>query len=70
MLNYGAMSQWREERFHALRERLLAIALKKDTVVPPYEVANTLQGKYRDIPVTVGIHDFPYTYSHENPFQK
>ena len=68
MLNYGVMSDLREERFYALRDRLLAVVLKKDTVVPPYEVANTLQGKYRDIPVRVDMHDFPYLYKHEDPF--
>jgi len=42
--------------------------LKQDMVVPPYEVVNTLQGKNRDIPVRVDIHDFPYAYKHEDPF--
>jgi len=68
MLNYGAMSDLREERLRNISDRLLAIGLKQDTVVPPYEMANTLQGKYRDIPVKVDIYDFPYAYKHEDPF--
>ena len=68
MLNYGVMSDLREERLRAIAHRLLAVTLKQDTVVPPYEVANTLQGKYRDIPVRVDIHDLPYPYKHEDPF--
>jgi len=68
MLNYGIMSDLREERLRAITQRLLAITLKQDTVVPPYEVANTLQGKYRDIPVRVDICDLPYPYKHEDPF--
>ena len=68
MLNYGAMSDLREERLRAIAQRLLAVSLKQDTVVPPYEIANTLQGKYRDIPVRVDIYDFPYPYKHEDPF--
>ena len=68
MLNYGFMSDFREERLRDIGHRLLAVTLKHDTVVPPYEVANTLQGKYRDIPVRVDIYDLPYPYKHEDPF--
>ena len=68
MLNYGVMSDLREERLRAIAKRMLAVALKQDTVVPPYEVANTLQGKYRDIPAQVDIHDLSFTYKHEDPF--
>jgi len=68
MLNYGVMSDLREERLRDISDRLLAVALKQDAVVPPYEVANTLQGKYRDIPVRVDILDLPYQYKHEDPF--
>jgi hypothetical protein len=68
MLNYGVMSDYREERLRTICQRLLAITLKQDTVVPPYEVINTLQGKYRDIPVRVEIQDLPFPYKHEDPF--
>ena len=68
MMNYGVMSDFREERLRAIAQRLLAVTLKQDTVVPPYEVANTLQGKYRDIPVRVEMNDLPYPHKHEDPF--
>ena len=68
MLNYSVMSDLREERLRAIGHRLLAVALKQDMVAPPYEVANTLQGKYRDIPVRVDTYDFNYPYKHEDPF--
>jgi len=68
MLNYGIMSDLREERLRNISDRLLAIGLKQDTVVPPYEIINTLQGKYRDIPVKVDVLDLPYSYKHEDPF--
>jgi len=68
MLNYGVMSDFREERLRAISQRLLAITLKQDIVVPPYEIINTLQGKFRDIPVRVEIYDLPYPYKHEDPF--
>ena len=68
MLNYGVMSDLREERLRVLAQRLLAVTLKQDTVVPPYEIANTLQGKFRDIPVRIDMFDLPYPYKHEDPF--
>ena len=68
MLNYCVMSDFREERLRSVGQRVLAVTLKKDTVVPPYEVANTLQGKYRDIPVRIDMFDLPYPYKHEDPF--
>ena len=68
MMNYGVMSDLREERLRDISDRLLAVGLKQDTVVPPYEIANTLQGKYRDIPARVDVLDLPYPYKHEDPF--
>jgi len=68
MLNYGVMSDYREKRLSAISDRLFAVSLKQDMVVPPYEIANTLQGKYRDIPTKVAICDLPYSYKHEDPF--
>lgn len=68
MLNYNKMKSFREEKIRSMSERIEAIALSKDTVVPPYEVINTLKGESRKIPVKVRIIDFPYFYCHENPF--
>ena len=68
MLNYGVMSDYREDRLRTFGDRLLAITLKQDTVVPPYEIINTLQGKYRDIPVKIVIRDLSFPYKHEDPF--
>jgi hypothetical protein len=68
MLNYGVLSDLREEKLRAIEQRLFAVTLKNDTVVPSYEVINTLQGKYRDIPIRVEMYDLPYPYKHEDPF--
>lgn len=68
MLNYKILTEYRESLFRALSDRLLAVTLQGDTVIPPYEVVNTLQGVRRDIPVKVDILDFPYPYKHEDPF--
>lgn len=68
MLNYNELAEQREEKFRKLADRLLAVTLAKDTVIPPYEIINTVTGMRRDIPVRVEILDFPYRYKHEDPF--
>lgn len=68
MLNYNTFTTYREKLFHKMSDRFYSIVLQKDEVVPPYEVINTLQGVRRDIPIKVDILDYPYRYTHENPF--
>lgn len=68
MLNYKSMRAAREEKFRKLSEQIMAITLEKDSVIPAYEVINTLQGVSRNIPIKVKNLDFPYDYKHEDPF--
>ncbi|GAB6011536.1 DUF6051 family protein [Viscerimonas tarda] len=68
MLNYAALTKCREDIFKSMSDRVYAIALTEDTVVPAYEIINTLQGIKRDIPIRVDILDYPYKYKHEDPF--
>lgn len=68
MLNYKTMRASREEKFRKLSGQMMAITLEKDSVMPSYEVINTLQGVSRNIPVPVQNFDFPYDYKHEDPF--
>lgn len=68
MLNYSVLRQHREKLFREIADQVLAITLEKDTVIPSYEVINTLQGTKRDIPIDVRVLDFPYEYRHEDPF--
>jgi hypothetical protein len=68
MLNYRMMTDYREEKFRQMSDRIYAIGLAKDRVIPHYEIVNTLQGRERNIPIRIDVLDFPYTYSHENPF--
>ena len=51
-----------------MADRLYAIALEGDNVIYPYEVINTLRGKYHDIPVKVDTLSLPYAFRHESPF--
>jgi len=68
MLNYNVRRQEREEMLRKISSQVFAITLEKDSVIPPYEVINTLQGCNRDIPIPVEVIDFDYPYKHENPF--
>lgn len=68
MLNYHTYTAMREKRFRELSQQFYAIGLANDNVVPAYEIINTLQGTQRDIPIKVETLDFPYRYTHEEPF--
>lgn len=58
----------REERLKEIGPRIKAVSLQKDVVIPPVEVLNTLKGDYRDLPPEVQVIDFPFDYTHVNPF--
>jgi len=60
----------REQRLRAVSHRIAAVALRQDAVIPPCEVLTTLTGDDRTIPIPVHVRDFPYPYSHENPFPR
>jgi hypothetical protein len=68
MFDIRVQRAYRERMFENIREQVLGISLKKDTVIPSYEVINTLQGVARNIAIPVDIFDFPFDYMHENPF--
>ncbi|MCK9236351.1 MAG: DUF6051 family protein, partial [Acholeplasmataceae bacterium] len=68
MLNSDTFIVYRENKFNEISERIYAIALKKDKVFPFKEIINTLKGRENNIPIRVDILDYPYNYSHEEPF--
>jgi len=68
MLEFHKMQEFREKRFRELHKQIFAIALKKDFVVPPSEVLNTLKGSDKKIPTKVRVMDFNYKYDHVIPF--
>lgn len=61
MLNYNRYQKKRKSIFAKLSDRIMSITLKKDRVMPPKSVVKVLKGKNF-------VFDFPYAYSHENPF--
>lgn len=68
MLDYQKMRKFREGLLKKYEKDIYAISLKKDTVIPSFEIMNTLKGAYRDIQIDVDELDFSYAYTHENPF--
>lgn len=68
MLNYQTLTEYRESVFREKSNQFYAVTLAKDEVVPPYEVVNTMMGIRRDIPIKFEVLDFPYKYTHEDPF--
>ena len=68
MLSNRKLKDLREARLRELSTQIMAVALKKDNVIQPSEVLNTLNGDFRDIPIPVHIMDFPFEYSHVAPF--
>ena len=68
MFDYKVKREYREELFRRVSRELLAVSLKNDSIIPSYEIINTLQGASRDIPIPVEVYDFPFKYSHEIPF--
>lgn len=68
MLDYQKMREIREVLLKKYEHQIYAITLKKDFVIPSFEVTNTLKGAYRDINIAVDEMDFDRDYIHENPF--
>lgn len=62
MIDAGRLSQWRNDRFEKMHSRISTIALKKDRVIPPAGISEMmLSGNMKTM-------DFPFEYTHENPF--
>lgn len=68
MLDYQKMRTFREELLRKYEKDIYAITLIKDSVIPSFEVVNTLKGAYRDINIRIDELDFDREYTHENPF--
>lgn len=62
MIDLGRFKKFREQAMKGLRDQIHSVGLLKDMVIPPKGILNTL---YLG---NVEVWDFPYAYSHENPF--
>jgi hypothetical protein len=68
LINHKHYRGLREKRLTRIHERIKAIALIKDEVVPPAGVLNTLNGELRNINTRLDVLDFEYPYNHVTPF--
>ena len=66
MIDLGRLKTFRENIFKNLRNQIRSVSLLKDTVIPAKGIISTL--RVSDKKGLVDIWDFPYEYSHENPF--
>ena len=66
MIDLGRLKSFRENIFKNLRGQIHSISLLKDSVIPSKGVISTL-GSIDKNPI-VDVWDFPYAYTHENPF--
>ncbi len=62
MIDSNNFTKWRNDRFRKMAGRIYSIGLKKDQVIPASGIAELLDPSQRE------VFDFPYSYSHENPF--
>ena len=58
----------RDDLFEGIGTRIFAVALEKDKVMPYEGIIETLRGKKNNGTVPVEIIDFPFEYTHEQPF--
>jgi hypothetical protein len=65
MIDLGRFRTFRENMFRKLREHMRTITLSKDLIIPSKGVVATLSQFNRD---SLKVWDFPFGYSHENPF--
>ena len=67
MIDLERFRSFRESVLEKLRDQIKAIALLKDSVIPPDGIVSTMIAKLSGRN-HVQVWDFPYAYSHENPF--
>lgn len=68
MIDFDRLKLLREGIFKKLRDNISAISLQRDTVIPYKGVVRTLCSDNTTVHQNVEIWDFPYQYTHENPF--
>jgi hypothetical protein len=66
MIDLGRFKAFRENMLRKLHDQISTITLSKDCIIPSKGIVGTL-GKFSD-KYNLKVWDFPFTYSHENPF--
>ena len=68
MIGRDLNSAIRDSVFHHYGSRISAVGLLKDQVIPANYIRATVKGKNGHIKSNYETIDFPYEYTHENPF--
>lgn len=68
MIDLGRFRKFRETRLSVLKEQIRSIGLVKDTVIPANGILKTLNYEVARSDERNLITDFPFPYTHENPF--
>jgi len=68
MIDFEGFRAFRENILGKLRERIRAITLARDSVIPAAGILKTLGSLTRINHKSVEVWDFPFPYTHENPF--
>lgn len=68
MIPLPSLTPFKEKAFSRLSKKINAIGLLKDKVIPAKEIWETLKTSYGKKTIPVQLADFPYEYTHENPF--
>lgn len=61
-------NQIRNERFSQIHHQIKVFSLEQDTIIPSSEINKTLNGNRQDNLITIQELNFPYAYTHMNPF--
>lgn len=68
MIPLPSFSFLKERSFAQIAKKITTFALLKDEVMPAKDIRETLRDKRGKIKFRVMFTDFPYAYTHENPF--
>lgn len=68
MIDIDRFRTFREEILRKLKGQIYSISLMKDTVIPAAGILATLSTWNNEMRNVAEIKDFPYQYTHENPF--
>ncbi len=68
MIDFSRFRKFRETRLTALKEQIRSIGLAKDKVIPADGIVKTLNYNIAGSDERNLITDFPFPYTHENPF--
>lgn len=68
MIDSERFRSFRESLIIKLKDRIRSVALQKDRIIPPEGIMKTLSPVMKNKGSEIDVWDFPFDYSHENPF--